>query len=594
MSKDYYFISTNLELDLDNKKKKILAGNWCITNHKDKKLKKKYQTLEDIWKKPSKRKSDYKYLQIILKKYSDRLAFYLNSLHGNQFSKNFWKRIVMAWLTIYLPSQFYRWQIVKNIIKLKKNINFYDLKYSNKPNYLLDTLDYHNSISTNNYHNYAIFKNLMSYYKKKGKKIQFIKRDISSYVSNKSEIKKKDIFYILKLKKIFNYFLHFLFSKNKIFIENNTFSIRDNIKINLLLGQLPTYPNDTFKGGFGYKDFYENKKVNLIKRKAHTLKATKNDEFTSYIDSIIRQDIPICFIEGFNDLYKYAQKIIIKPKIILSSYYHYYNELFKIWSSYLVEKKYSKLFIVSHGAGGFLQYSSCLKFEAEIADKKINWYKSKKLNEIQLPASKFLTKKKIKSTKEFISYVEGPITPFPSKIGDGIINNGSPDLHNNFINLFKKIDVKLKKKIIFLPKTNFNIDSTKYLKNFLKKSQIKKNDNFRRYKNRSKLVILNYPETAFCESLIAGRPTILLYEREKWEFDKKFQSIYKKLIKYKILFHYPQKAAEHINLVSNNINKWWYSKPVSLVVNEFLNQTCFISNDSINIWVNTLKKELKK
>ena len=44
MSKDYYFISTNLELDLDNKKEKILAGNWCITNHKDKKLKKKYQT----------------------------------------------------------------------------------------------------------------------------------------------------------------------------------------------------------------------------------------------------------------------------------------------------------------------------------------------------------------------------------------------------------------------------------------------------------------------------------------------------------------------------------------------------------------------
>ena len=41
MLRDTYFISTNLEINLDKNKRKILAGNWCIENYeKKRKLKK--------------------------------------------------------------------------------------------------------------------------------------------------------------------------------------------------------------------------------------------------------------------------------------------------------------------------------------------------------------------------------------------------------------------------------------------------------------------------------------------------------------------------------------------------------------------------
>ena len=53
-----------------------------------------------------------------------------------------------------------------------------------------------------------------------------------------------------------------------------------------------------------------------------------------------------------------------------------------------------------------------------------------------------------------------------------------------------------------------------------------------------------------------------------------------------------KKAAKHLNEISSDINKWWNSKTIKTSVNKFLNEICFTSNNSINIWVSSLKKEL--
>ena len=104
----------------------------------------------------------------------------------------------------------------------------------------------------------------------------------------------------------------------------------------------------------------------------------------------------------------------------------------------------------------------------------------------------------------------------------------------------------------------------------------------------SKLNIISYPQTTFCES-VQTTPTILIYEKNKWVFPSKFNHIYKKLVKNKILFHNPVKAALHVNKVSKNIDAWWMQKKVQSTINQFLNDISLISENSIKIWVNKLK-----
>ena len=595
MLRDTYFISTNLEINLDKNKRKILAGNWCIENYEKKENLKRYEIFDNIWKDKQKYNTYYKYLHKISLRYSERLSFYLNSFHKSSFSKKFWKLILMSWLTIYLPAYYYRWILVKKVLKRNKKIHFYDLYNLEKKYIPTDTFDFHTQVSSNKYLNYNMFYNLMKYYEKKSGKIFLVKKKIlNSKINKVSDKKNKTNWLIFQYKKILNHFFYFVFRFNKIFIEKAVFPIKNNVEINLRLNQFPTYPNDTFNDSFGYTNLYDNKEINLDKRRSHHIKKIKgeNDEFVRFIDFVIRDDIPVCFLEGFEDLLNFARKIIIKPKIILSSYYHYFNELFKVWTAYLVENKNVKFFIVSHGGGGDLKYPSCLKFESEIAHKKINWHKSTKLNEMQLPASKFLKSKNIKSNNDFISYVEGPVAPYPSRIGEQAMDNGSPNLQVDFVSFYKEINKVLKKKFIFIPSGLYNIDTTKYLRGYLNASQIKEKKSFKKYNERSELNILNYPQTAFFESLMTT-PTILLYKKDEWEFDKNFNYFYKKFIKHKIIFHDPKKAAKHVNSISNDINKWWGSKSVQLTINGFLDHACLVSSHSLNIWIKYLKKNIR-
>jgi phosphoenolpyruvate phosphomutase len=74
MLRDTYFISTNLEINLDKNKRKILAGNWCIENYEKKENLKRYEIFDNIWKDKQKYNTYYKYLHKISLRYSERLG----------------------------------------------------------------------------------------------------------------------------------------------------------------------------------------------------------------------------------------------------------------------------------------------------------------------------------------------------------------------------------------------------------------------------------------------------------------------------------------------------------------------------------------
>ena len=85
-----------------------------------------------------------------------------------------------------------------------------------------------------------------------------------------------------------------------------------------MLNQIPTCFYDIFEGGFGNKILYKNKKKDLRLRKKINLQISNRDEFVRFIDENIREDIPICFIEGFKEILKYTKMIKLKPKVKMS------------------------------------------------------------------------------------------------------------------------------------------------------------------------------------------------------------------------------------------------------------------------------------
>ena len=126
MIKNTFFISTALEMNFYSKKK-ILAGNWCFKNFKEikKKNHKNVEVIKNSWAEEKKLSKDYKYLVRLSDLYADKLSNYLNSYNNCKFSKRFWKILLLNWISMYLPSQYYRWNVVKKAIQKANYLNFF-------------------------------------------------------------------------------------------------------------------------------------------------------------------------------------------------------------------------------------------------------------------------------------------------------------------------------------------------------------------------------------------------------------------------------------------------------------------------------------
>ena len=200
----------------------------------------------------------------------------------------------MPWLIIYIPSQYYRWKVVKEVVRRQKYFNFYSFTNLDKSIDTLDTLDYYDSISKSQEFNYKHFRRLLEYYNEKEIKINFINKELPSEFLNKKKIQNKK-FLTLDLNEIFNYLGSFFLRKNNIFLEKGAFRAVDNIKISFLLKQLPSFLSDGFGDKIKARNFYNLCSKNEKKRKIYSLnnnkKNTSQDEFINYIDKFIVDDI---------------------------------------------------------------------------------------------------------------------------------------------------------------------------------------------------------------------------------------------------------------------------------------------------------------
>lgn len=266
MTKEFSLISTNLELKCDKNKNKILLGNWCF--HNSTKVKKNFKIINNLWSKKKTFIKDYIYIRDLLKRSSNSLAIYLNNIHKKNFSIRFWKILILPWLTIYLPAYYYRWKIILHATKKKKIRfnNFLNLQQHQVP---IDCYDFHKKVQNDNIFNYLIFRKII-FFLKKNKKLKIKLKNSKKLLGYSAQNKKnysKILFYLkIEISLIINRFL----SLNKIFIEKVAFRKKDNLKINFLLKQIPTYPYDFFNSVFGLKYFYQDSNFDLKKRKKKT------------------------------------------------------------------------------------------------------------------------------------------------------------------------------------------------------------------------------------------------------------------------------------------------------------------------------------
>ncbi len=559
-------VTNNLPELLDIKEKNILfIGKWCeplnlLMNNN-------YHFLDYHWLDREKFQTDHEYLNNLCRNILTNLGEELNRLLELNLNSKFWDIVLNPWLSMFVSGAWDKWEHIRISLSNFDIKRVKILKYKN----FVPPLDFNNFIENyfnNQDWNHLIYSEIIKFHKNKKITLEEINTDKELYFLNKVDNKK----YIY-------YFFDILFSlvqrKSKVvFIESN-FSKINFIKLSFKLNQFPRFFYQFYKK-------FNTVAINKDLRSRIIIKINPKNNFEKFIFQIIRNHLPLSYLENFKKIFDHVKKINIDSKIIITANSNFPTEISKIWSAFMHSHKNKKLFLCEHGGSFRLKYRN-YEYAEDIFSKKIIWRKPSNNNEYQLPIQRMSHLMNIKSSKKYLTIICMEQTQFAyhaQTIQSSLILE---DFNQKkiFIDLIRLSinDYKIK------PYKNLGWNLEEKYKLIYGTHKITKKSQLEILK-LSKVVVCTYPETSFLESIISGIPTILLFKEEFWEAHSNVSNLLYLLKKNQIIFNCPIQASSHIKKIWPNPNIWWDSKSVIDVRKLFLSECGNIGDNWINEWKN--------
>jgi putative transferase (TIGR04331 family) len=111
-----------------------------------------------------------------------------------------------------------------------------------------------------------------------------------------------------------------------------------------------------------------------------------------------------------------------------------------------------------------------------------------------------------------------------------------------------------------------------------------------RLKN-SRIIVADYPGTTYLEAMTANVPTVLFWDRQRWEMREEAEPYFEQLREAGILSDSPEAAAAHTAAIFANPLEWWDSKLVQDARRRFLDRFALGREDWVKVWAETLREE---
>ena len=96
------------------------------------------------------------------------------------------------------------------------------------------------------------------------------------------------------------------------------------------------------------------------------------------------------------------------------------------------------------------------------------------------------------------------------------------------------------------------------------------------------------------ETLALNFPTIIFWDKNHYQLNKQASKKIRLLEEVGIFHNCPQKAAQHLNDISNNVSSWWNQETLQIAVKEFTQEYALNTPDPIKVWQEFLIEEASK
>lgn len=456
--------------------------------------------------------------------------------------------------------------------------------YQNKDEFICNsTIDFLNIIQTDQFNNFLVLEIL-----KKNKKLNI---EIKKNNTRKIKIKRFNNNFFSKFRNLIQIYLSKVsYNLNKIVFETFYYSKIKFIKNCLRFGIFPYKVSKLFFLNFN-SDFDVKKREKL----KNYLKSAKLSELEKVVGDLLLDLIPKNYLENFNQVISHLNSYSKKKKIITSiSFYH--NEIFRMFLVFAKRNK-TKIIQCDHGGGFSFRNVPNPYIQKKIFDNFAVWgkhthgkalpYKKKIFINPTLPS---LDINLSNNNKNYLSILFYETRKFVIEY-DALqsFENQNKSL-NDLILISKKLPKEISKKIVFRSLRDYGLESeNRFYENVLNSKKNRKNfeisKSFEKTLKHSKLIVCNFPSTAFSEALSFNIPTLLFCNEKEILLDKRSRNFLIKMKKNKMSFDDTTKLKEHIKNIWANPNGWWEKKDIQNLRTDYLRSYFNVIDHLPSSWI---------
>lgn len=574
-----YLIATADERTWKFDRPVVFLGEWCRLYDR----KHIWQSMDAIVAEPYglgllNKDADFSLARHLEEKFFPLLCGVLNAHHKTEYSERFWRILLGHWFRRYIDVILNRFKTLEMCLE-KYNISGVTV-YKNSE-YFLAPIDSSEAILAfnNDRWNDALASQILIFIGNSLFPVELIDEDcaLGFCIDPKKSSLKKDILKwgYRQIRTLLSLFV----KKTDALILNSYLPTKELIKLQLSLRQVPQLNSSP--------NFKNVKKPDLILRKYLTKKIanTSNKKIEGFLTEMLFKLLPVCYLEGFDDLNNLAKKQPWpkKPKFIFTSNSFDTDEVFKLWAAYKAEVGY-RYFVGQHGNNyGTYRYMNP-SIEEITSDKFLTWGWTDGCRQ-HVPAFNF----KIAGIKKIQYDSSGGLLLIQVCLSNRIT---TWDANAEFIDYFenqKKFICELaeRPRAGLIIRLHAGFKSQKWCelsrwRDFDATLKIEDGSlNLSRLISKSRIVIHSYDSTGILETLSQNIPTIAFWQNDLDHIRKTAKPFYQLLVDVGIVHFSAESASSKINDIWEDVDGWWFSDAVQNARELFCKRFSIFSNSPI-------------
>lgn len=558
MDTDRFLITTADERSWKSDRPILFLGEWCrLYSRKDVWSGMEARVADPFGLEKDKKEKDRIYVQSLSKQLLAELTDSLNEFHNTGHDERFWNILLGSWLKRFVSVAFNRYFSLEQALKENKisGTVIFDL-----PDYSLatpNTIDFQWALHDNMWNHMFYVKLLRFWGLTQFESVKLPENEQNCYshkinTKNEPNIKKT-------IRDLWNLTFQKFTRSNDALIINSYLPFKYVVKLQLSLGQFP---------GFWTNQNIQNFPVNSGIRSNFKINPQGFTGFELFVRNMLWEVVPTCYLEGFNQLKQQSESLPWprNPRFIFTSNNFDTDELFKVWTAHKVEKGH-KYYIGQHGNnyGTWIYHNNEIP-EFSTPDKFISWGWTN-ANPIICPAFIFKTVNKPtarKISKGGLLLIERCLYNRMSTFDSHVIYDIYQKEQYEFVaSLQKKVQALLTVRIHLNKPSNLSWSDEQRWRDFDPSIKLDSGETaIWNLIDNNRLVVYSYDSTGFLETLFLNIPCLSFWHGLMDEILPDALPYYELLKETGLLAESPEDAAKLVNLYWDNIDEWWYSKPV--------------------------------